>query len=135
MGSSIHAATTKTTRRRLEVDNFVGFAPLAPDAVAIEGASDSGPRPHARYGQNDRAIAISRKNYLFAGSDAGGGRAAAIYSLIEDAKLTVFTATLPGVFTRIADRRPAHCRTSALVLATREPRARRCLTSPLRRAF
>jgi len=30
-------------------------------------------------------IAIGRKNYLFAGSDAGGRRAAAIYSLIETA--------------------------------------------------
>ena len=34
-----------------------------------------------------RAIAISRKNWLFAGSDAGGERAAAIYSLIGTAKL------------------------------------------------
>ena len=32
-------------------------------------------------------IAIGRKNNLFAGSDAGGHRAAAIYSLIETAKL------------------------------------------------
>ena len=30
-------------------------------------------------------IAIGRKNYLFAGSDAGGRRAAALYSLIESA--------------------------------------------------
>ncbi len=29
-----------------------------------------------------RAVAIGRKNYLFAGSDAGGERAAVIYSLI-----------------------------------------------------
>ena len=29
-----------------------------------------------------RAVALGRKNYLFAGSDAGGERAAAIYSLI-----------------------------------------------------
>ena len=34
-----------------------------------------------------RCVAIGRKNYLFAGSDAGGHRAAAIYSLIETAKL------------------------------------------------
>ena len=34
-----------------------------------------------------RCVAIGRKNYLFAGSDAGGRRAAAIYSLIESAKL------------------------------------------------
>jgi len=32
-------------------------------------------------------VAIGRKNYLCAGSDAGGRRAAAIYSLIETAKL------------------------------------------------
>jgi hypothetical protein len=34
-----------------------------------------------------RCVAIGRKNYLFAGSDAGGRRAAALYSLIESAKL------------------------------------------------
>jgi transposase len=34
-----------------------------------------------------RAVAIGRKNYLFAGSDEGGERAAAIYSLIGTAKL------------------------------------------------
>jgi transposase len=28
-----------------------------------------------------RAVALGRKNYLFAGSDAGGERAAALYSL------------------------------------------------------
>lgn len=34
-----------------------------------------------------RAVALGRKNFLFAGSDAGGERAAAIYSLIGSAKL------------------------------------------------
>lgn len=34
-----------------------------------------------------RAVALGRKNYLFAGSDAGGERAAAIYSLVGTAKL------------------------------------------------
>jgi transposase len=34
-----------------------------------------------------RGIAIGRKNWLFAGSDAGGESAAAIYTLIETAKL------------------------------------------------
>lgn len=34
-----------------------------------------------------RAVAIGRKNYLFAGSDAGGERAAIIYSLLGTAKL------------------------------------------------
>lgn len=34
-----------------------------------------------------RAVALGRKNYLFAGSDAGGERGAAIYSLLGTAKL------------------------------------------------
>lgn len=34
-----------------------------------------------------RSIAVGRKNWLFAGSDSGGQTAAAIYSLIETAKL------------------------------------------------
>ena len=34
-----------------------------------------------------RTVALGRKNFLFAGSDAGGERAAAIYSLLGTAKL------------------------------------------------
>jgi hypothetical protein len=34
-----------------------------------------------------RGVALGRSNYLFMGSDAGGERAAAIYSLVESAKL------------------------------------------------
>lgn len=34
-----------------------------------------------------RGVALGRKNYLFAGSDTGGERAAVIYSLIGSAKL------------------------------------------------
>lgn len=34
-----------------------------------------------------RAVALGRKNYLFAGSDAAGERAAALYSLIGTTKL------------------------------------------------
>lgn len=34
-----------------------------------------------------RAVALGRNNHLFAGSEAGGKRAAAIYSLIGSAKL------------------------------------------------
>ena len=34
-----------------------------------------------------RAVALGRKNYLFVGSDAGGDRAAAFYSLIGSAKI------------------------------------------------
>jgi transposase len=34
-----------------------------------------------------RPLALGRKNWLFAGSDSGGERAAAMYTLIETAKL------------------------------------------------
>jgi hypothetical protein len=52
-----------------------------------------------------RGVAIGRKNYLFAGSDAGGRRAAAMYSLIETAKLNGLNpqAYLADVLARIAD--------------------------------
>src|ERR1041385_8545632 len=52
-----------------------------------------------------RAVALGRKNYLFAGSDAGGDRAAAIYSLLGSAKLNGFDpeAYLSLVLRRIAD--------------------------------
>lgn len=52
-----------------------------------------------------RAVALGRKNYLFAGSDSGGERAAAIYSLIGTAKLNgVDPETyLREVLQRIAD--------------------------------
>ncbi len=52
-----------------------------------------------------RCVAIGRKNYLFAGSDAGGHRAAAIYSLIETAKLNRRNPQhyLADVLARIAD--------------------------------
>jgi len=52
-----------------------------------------------------RAVALGRKNYLFAGSDSGGGRAATIYSLIGSARLNDLDpeAYLRDVLTRIAD--------------------------------
>jgi transposase len=52
-----------------------------------------------------RAIALGRKNYLFAGSDSGGERAATIYSLIGSAKLNGLDpeAYLSNVLARIAD--------------------------------
>ena len=52
-----------------------------------------------------RAVALGRKNYLFAGSDRGGERAATIYSLIGTAKLNGLDpeSYLCNVLSRIAD--------------------------------
>ena len=52
-----------------------------------------------------RPLALGRKNYLFAGSEAGGERAGAIYSLITTAKLNGLDpeAYLRDVLARIAD--------------------------------
>ena len=51
-----------------------------------------------------RAVALGRKNYLFAGADCGGERAAAMYSLIGTAKLNGIDpeSYLRYVFERIA---------------------------------
>jgi transposase len=52
-----------------------------------------------------RPLALTRKNYLFAGSDSGGIRAAAMYTLIESAKMNRLDpeAYLRDVLARIAD--------------------------------
>jgi transposase len=54
-----------------------------------------------------RGIALGRKSWLFAGSDAGGERAAAMYSLIVTAKLNDVDprAWLADVLARIGDHR------------------------------
>ena len=52
-----------------------------------------------------RGIALGRKSWLFAGSDRGGQRAAAMYSLIVTAKMNDIDpqAWLADVLTRIAE--------------------------------
>jgi transposase len=52
-----------------------------------------------------RPLALGRKNWLFAGSDSGGERAARMYTLIETAKLNRLDpqAYLRAVIARIAD--------------------------------
>jgi hypothetical protein len=55
-----------------------------------------------------RGIALGRRNWLFAGSDAGGERAAAMYSILQTAKLNDVNpeAYLTDTLTRMADGHP-----------------------------
>ena len=52
-----------------------------------------------------RAVALGRNNWTFAGSDVGGQRAAAIYTLIQTAKLNDVDpqAWLADVLARLQD--------------------------------
>ncbi len=68
-------------------------------------ANNIGRRHLARYGQNEREIAVRRKNWTFCGSDSGGHRTAAMFTLIETCKLNDVDARswLADVLARIAD--------------------------------
>ena len=70
-----------------------------------------------------RGIAVGRRNWIFCASDAGGNRAAAIYTLIETAKLNDIDPQgwLADVLARLPDQ--AHRRIVALGLE-RQPRSR-----------
>ena len=59
----------------------------------------------ARHGQNERATALGRKSWLFAGSDRGAERAAVMATLIMTAKLNDVDpqAWLADVLARIND--------------------------------
>jgi transposase IS66-like protein len=74
-------------------------------AVHTVRASGNGSQLLARYGQNDCTIPLGRKSWLFAGSDRGGQRAAAMYSLIVTAKMNDIDpqAWLADVLARIAE--------------------------------
>ena len=55
-----------------------------------------------------RSIALGRRNWLFAGSHSGGQRAAAMYSILQTAKLNGINpeAYLTDIFSRIAAGHP-----------------------------
>jgi transposase IS66 family protein len=78
-----------------------------------------------------RGIAVGRHNWTFAGSDRGGERAAAIYTLIETCKLNDvdprrLARRCPGTLAR-SSREP-RCRPGALELEAGEPGSYRGLT-------
>jgi hypothetical protein len=55
-----------------------------------------------------RVIALGRKNFLFAGSDTGGDRAAAIYTIVQTARLNGVNPEtyLKDTLTKIAEGHP-----------------------------
>lgn len=77
--------------RWTELTRFTGDGRLAVDNNAAERAI--------------RPLALGRKNYLFAGSDSGGRRAAAVYSLVETARMNAIDPEkyLRDVLSKIAD--------------------------------
>jgi hypothetical protein len=81
-------------KRRVALTRFVTEGRLEADNNIAENAM--------------RAIAVGRKNYLFAGSDSGGERAAAIYTIVQTATLNGLNpeAYLNDVLTRIANGHP-----------------------------
>jgi transposase len=79
-----------------------------------------------------RPLAVGRRNWTFAGSDRGGERAAAIYTLLQTAKLNDVDpqAWLADVLARIAAI-PAS-RLAELLPWTWKPQAAAQLTAALR---
>jgi transposase len=70
--SALATAIGYTRRQWAALERYLGDGELVPDNSASERAL--------------RGVALGRKNWLFAGSDAGGVRAAKLYSLIASAK-------------------------------------------------
>lgn len=113
-------ATGKGRYRRSRIDCFALYpAPCHPRPGGVPTRRAVAQPPMARIYIDDgmveidnnaaeralRAVALGRQNFLFAGSDSGGERAAAIYSLSESAKLNGLDpeAYLRHVLTHIAD--------------------------------
>jgi transposase len=92
--SELAEAFRYTLKRRDALSRFLTDARLEIDNNIAENAM--------------RGIALGRKNYLFAGSDAGGDRAAAMYTIMQTTKLNDLNpeAYLRATFNRIANEHP-----------------------------
>jgi transposase len=112
--------------RRTALTRFASDARLEPDNNIAENAM--------------RGIALGRKNWLFAGSDAGGERAAAMYSIVQTAKLNDVNpeAYLTDTLTKIADGHPINRITELMPWAYQPAaaqtvfRERKACSTPLR---
>ena len=92
--SKLAEAFRYIVKRRVALTRFVTDGRLEADNNIAENAI--------------RIISVGRKNYLFAGSDSGGERAASIYTIVQTAKMNGVNpeAYLRDVLTRIADGHP-----------------------------
>jgi len=92
--SSLAGAFNYAINRREALSRFITDGRLEVDNNIAENAM--------------RCIALGRKNYLFAGSDTGGERAASIYTIVQTAKLNGVSpeAYLRDTLTKIADGHP-----------------------------
>jgi transposase len=92
--SALAEAFRYTIKRREALTRFVTDGRLEADNNIAENAM--------------RKIALGRKNYLFAGSDSGGERAASIYTILASAKLNGINPEtyLKDILTRIAEGHP-----------------------------
>ena len=90
--SALATAIGYTRRQWAALERYLDDGELVPDNSASERAL--------------RGVALGRKNWLFAGSDAGGVRAAKLYSLIASAKRH---ALEPYAYLRaLFERLPSH---------------------------
>ena len=98
-------ATLVRVSRKSEIAVAIGYALARWSALARYGDDGQIEIDNNTAERALRAVALGRKNYLFAGSDRGGERAAAIYSLLGSAKLNGLDpeAYLSGVLACIAD--------------------------------
>ncbi|MBV8573542.1 MAG: IS66 family transposase [Acetobacteraceae bacterium] len=92
--SELAEAFRYTIKRQASLSRFLTDARLEIDNNIAENAM--------------RGVALGRKNYLFAGSDTGGERAAAIYSILHTAKLNELNPEiyLRDTLDRIANGHP-----------------------------
>lgn len=92
--SALAEAFRYTIKRREALSRFVADGRLEADNNIAENAL--------------RGIALGRKNYLFAGADTGGKRAASLYTIVQTAKLNGLNpeAYLRDTLAKVADGHP-----------------------------
>jgi hypothetical protein len=100
------AVTAGLVRRSLIDSARVERWLVALEALTLGHASGRRPQLPAQDGQNERALALGRSNWLFAGSLLAGKRAAAIMSLLHSARINGHDPY--AYFKDVLERLPTH---------------------------